>query len=532
MIGGIVHQEGSTFYFDGEPVRTAADVPRRPGTAGTTWYTTAAVSMQRFLKLLSEGDEAFGPSPDRPIGAVFYWEYNSKPKKMKVISSSVWGVRSRDPRDTENQIMAKMMSCATGGIRPGTSAAGTGLSEYMRTYDGQNGRPATKQLQPRWRGLAHASFHGGPIALTQAHAKDVAHIDLRAAYLAAMRQPLPVHGVNEQGRRMGGYYTFKNPKWSDVDGKTGFVDATVFVRPSQYGSGDVPPLPVRHHSGSMHPVGTFRGSWPICMVQDAVDAGTVEVLKVHQFCWAPETMCLFDEIADDFMVNRQGKLLYTRFWGKWASQGGFTGLKTADPSDGSVRSYGLWWEHNGIGLYDFQAPPTYRPDIAATIAGYNHCQVMQAVRKLKPGSIISLYVDAIWTTDIEGAQRLVAESNRAWAWKQSGEGRFYAPGVYHHGSRLGAAGYDTHLHGELTPDKLERWAASPLHLKANLMANRVWSDKPMTEPSATSTPVLMNESDSVPPCRGPDVNDPCWTPNGWLKPEYRDRIQNTPSEQD
>ncbi len=530
MIGGIVHQEGRTFYFDGEAVNKPEDIPRRNGTAGTVWYTTAAVSMQRFLKLLSDGDEAFGPSPDRPIGAAFYWENNNgRTSSMKVISSTVWGISSRDPVDTENLILEKMVACAEGGVRPGTSAAGTSISEYMRTFDGQDGRPETRQLQPRWRGLAHASFHGGPITLTRAAGVEVAHIDLRAAYLAAMRLPLPVHGIDPQTeRKTGGFFSFQNPSWDDLKDRVGFAEATVSVDPSLYGPGSVPPLPVRHHSGSMHPTGVFRGAWPICMLQDAVDHGGAKIVKIHQFCWAPETMCLFDDIADTFMTNRMGKLLYTRFWGKWASQGGFTGAKTSDPPDGSVRSYGLWWEHDGIGLYDYQAPPTYRPDIAATIAGYNHCQVMRSVRTLKPGSIISLYVDAIWTTDIEGAHRLVDQGPGNWAWKQSGKARFYAPGVYQHNSKIGAAGYDSYVHGAITPDKLRTWAASPLHVKANLMSNRVWTDKPMINPDATSVPVQLSGSESVPACRGPDVMDACWTANGWLKPEYRDRVQQLP----
>ena len=123
MIGGIVHQEGRTFYFDGEAVNGPEDIPRRNGTAGTIWYTSAAVSMEKFLKLLSDGDEAFGPSPERPIGAAFYWEVNGRTSSMKVISSSVWGISSRYrilraiPRDIplEKPFLFRALTSVRGG---------------------------------------------------------------------------------------------------------------------------------------------------------------------------------------------------------------------------------------------------------------------------------------------------------------------------------------------------------------------------------------------------------------------------------
>lgn len=526
MIGGIVHQENGTIYFEQEAVATPADVPRRPGTSGTTWYATASVSMLKLIQLLSEGDEAFGPNPDRPIGVVFYWcGRDGKTKSLKVISSSVWGVRSFDPKDTENQIVAKMIMTAQGGIRPSSSAASSALSHYMRTYDGQGGRPFSAQLAPRWRGLAHGSLHGGPVVLTQAAADDIVHIDLRAAYLSAMRQPMPVYGRHPDTQaRMGGYITHKGGQWRNIRDETGFIEATVWVPPERFGRGDVPPLPIRHFSGSSFPTGIVRGAWPIMMLRDAIDNDDVQILKLHQFAIAPVTMDLFSEISEDFLHNRQGKLLYTRFWGKWASRGGFVGQRTSEPSDGSVRSHGLWWEHEGIDLLDYKAPPTYRPDIAAMIAGYNHRQVMTAVRKLKKGSIVSLYVDAIWTTDVEGALEIVGDGTGDWVLKQRGPGRFWAPGVYHHGTHLAATGYDPAIYGDLTPEKLATWAASPLHNKLNLMTNRQWSAHPSRDPSAVSTPVQNSDAHCVPATRGPDVNDTCWTSNGWVRTELKEQI--------
>jgi hypothetical protein len=530
MIAGIVHQDGKLFWFDDLAVIKPEDLPRNNHTANTVWYTTASVSMKALIGLMNESDEAFGPNPDRPVGIAFHWEgSDGKKKTMKVMKSSVWGVSSRDPRDTESQLMAKLMTCATDGIRPSTSAAGTALSRYMRSYDGRDGRPKTKQLPPRWRGLAHGSFHGGPIAITCASHPNLIHIDMRGAYLQAMREPLPVYGEGSDGKKMGGYRTYMGARWDDLEDKVGFMEATVYVRPELFGPMDVPPLPIRHFSGSVHAVGIIRGAWPICMVQEAVEAGEVEVLKVHQFCWAEETQRLFDGIAADFQLNRAGKLLYTRFWGKWASRGGFEGVKTDDPPDGSVRSHGLWWEHSGVEQLTHEAPPTYRPDLAAMIAGYNHRQVYRIVRKLKKGSIAALYVDAIWTSDIEGALKIVEEEEGEWSVKGQGEARFYGPGVYQHNDRMGAAGYDSSIHGELTPEKLAKWAGSPFHKGGNMVTNRIWNGHPNKDPDATSMPLRMNEDNCAPACPGPSVHSSIWTPSGWVHQETREEMEESQS---
>jgi hypothetical protein len=526
MIAGVVHQDGKLFWFDDIAVMKPSDIPRDEHTANTVWYTTSKVSMKGLISLMGEEDEAFGPNPDNPIGCSFMWTGpDGKKKTMKVMKSSVWGVSSADPVDTENQIMHKMMTCSEDGIKPSSSAASTALSRYMRIYDGKHGRPKTRQLPPRWRELAHASFHGGPIAITKAYHEDLIHIDMRGAYLEAMKRPLPVYGLDpDTDKKMGGYCTFRNATWEDLQGKTGFAEATVYVKPEVFGPMDVPPLPIRHFSGGAHPVGFIRGAWPICMLEDAVEAGEVEVVKIHQFAWAPETMPLFEGIAADFQLSRQGKLLYTRFWGKWASKGGYSGHKTDNPPDGSVRSHGLWWEHTGVDGFDYEAPATYRPDLAAMIAGYNHQQIYRVVRRLKKGSIAALYVDAIWTSDIEGAEKIVEEEAGEWAVKARGPARFYGPGVYQHGDRMAAAGYDAAIHGELTPEKLQRWAASPMHKGGNLVTNRIWNGHPGRDPTATSIPMKTSMSECIPACTGPDVHSEIWTPSGWVHQETLQKI--------
>lgn len=527
---GIVHQDDTgLFWFDDEAVRDASQVPRRPAWSGTTWYTTSAVSMANLLSLMGPDDQAFGPKPERPLGVHFRWEDpNGKSYGYKVMSSSLWDVRSRDPRETEDLLSYNMMLCANDGVMPRMSAAGTAVGRYMDVYDGRDGRPSSAQLPPRWRGLAHASFHGGPIVLTRGAARECVHIDMRAAYLDAMSQPLPVWGEVD-GKKVGGWYTIEDAGWDQIRDKVGFVEAQVTVDPALGLELDIPPLPVRLGFCSAFPSGTFWGSWPIQMVREAEDRGEVVVNEVKQWCFAPLTMPLFAEIAKDFAGCKKGKLLYTRFWGKWASRGGFVGQRTDEPEAGSVRSHGAWWSFDGVDSYSHEAPATYRPDLASLIAGYNHMQVMAAVRALKPGSVIALHVDAIWTTDVEGARALVESMENRWIVKQEGPGRFYGPGVYHHNSRIAASGYDEVALGPLTPNNLEAWANSPLNRDhRGTLQSRRWTAAPAREAGATSEPVVLEAGDTHPPVQGPTVFDSCWTLRGWLRKEVREALEQGP----
>jgi len=521
---GIVHQDkDDLFWFDDQAVRAPKDVPRRAAWSGTTWYTTSAVSMARLIALMGPDDEAFGPTPERPLGVHFRW--NDGKRGYKVISSSLWGVRKRDPRDTEAELSYRMHACAQDGVMPRLSAAGTAIRRYMDVYDGRGGRPFTRQLPPRWRAMAHASFHGGPIVLTRGSARECVHIDMRAAYLDAMTRPLPVYGVLHD-RKVGGWYTIEGASWGRIRNKIGFIEAEVHVDQALGEELGIPPLPVRLGFSTTFPTGTFSGCWPIQMVREAEDRGEVSIKRVHQWCFAPSSMPLFDEIAKDFGGCHQGKLLYTRFWGKWASKGGFLGKRSDDPPSGSIKSCGIWWGFDGVAPFSHQAPATYRPDLAALIAGYNHMQVMAAVRQLQPGSVVGLHVDAIWTTDIEGAEALINAEGSRWIEKQRGPARFYGPGVYHHNSRIAASGYDATALGPLTPETLALWSASPLNKDhRGTMQSRRWSAPPAMDAAATSRPVHLEAGQTTPPVQGPNVNDSCWTTTGWLKREIRDQLE-------
>lgn len=516
---GILHKDGNgVLWLDDRPIHGPEDVPRHKNWAGTVWYSGSNVEPKDIFRIMGPDDEVFGPSPGKIVGISF--RCGNGKSKFRVFSSTIWGVESSSQDDLYQKLQAVMLEAAQSGFEPKTSAAATSMSAYMNRYDGRDGRVSTRQLPSRWRAIAHAAFHGGPVIVTKGSAPWAAHIDMRSAYLDALSKPVPVLGVINE-KKVGGWFTSDERRWSKIRAYFGFVDATVKILPEHAARWGIPPLPVKLFQGSVFAQGIIRGCWPIHMVVSAEERGEVIVEKVHQWAFAPQTEPLFAAIARDFSLasRKTGKLMYTRFWAKWASKGGFIGRKTNEPSDGAVKSFGLWWEFDGVNIPTTEAPRTYRPDISAIVASYNHTAVMETIRKLEPGSVIATHVDAIWTSDIAGAINLsLGTEQGSWVLKRQGPLRFYGPGCYNHDGKLGASGYDSNVMGPLTPERLERWAGGNQTPERNLtLQARVWSADPARYPEATSTPITMDMINVPPPTEGPLVNDSCWTPSGWMR---------------
>tara|TARA_Y100000034_G_scaffold83810_1_gene100358 strand:- start:3517 stop:4734 length:1218 start_codon:yes stop_codon:yes gene_type:complete len=368
--------------------------------------------------------------------------------------------------------------------------------------------------------MAHAALHGGPIAVLQASSPYAVQMDVRRAYLAALEQEVPVLGV-ENGNKVGGWFTHDGREWKLVRKLTGFVDATVRVTMASDPTG-LPPLPVHTCVGAVYPTGTMRGVWTIAQVKEAEERGEVEVLTVHQFCFAGRTQLLFAEIASMFrqLPPDLGKRLYTRFWGKFGSRGGYTAYRSDEPRFGEMPLGGLWWHYDGVNLKDLTRP-TYRPDLAAFISAHNHRRVFSTMRELDPGSVIACHVDAIWTNDVVNASRICADSPETGGWrvKRRGKLRFYGPGAYDHDGDLGASGYDARLQGSLNAERLKDWAANSSGTRRKMLLHtRSWSADPAVDSTATSVPLKLNLDTAVSPAEGATVYDrSSWTLGGWAR---------------
>ena len=516
---GVIHREGGIVWFDDVPVTGPEDIPRRKAWRGAVFYASPSVRGSDLAKLMGPEDVAFGGSPGKLLGLRVRINGGGS---YKILASSTWGVGARGPDECFTQIRDLMLDAASSDLQVCSSVARTAIKGYLDRYDGKGAVPRMTKLPCRWRGMAHAALHGGPLIVTRASASKAAHIDLRSAYLDALFQPMPVHG-KVGDHNVGGWYSWDESRWERISKYDGFVDATVWVDPAVVEKWGIPPLPMHLYTGSVFATGLIRGCWTIDLVKEAVERGEVEVREVHQFCVAPAMAPIFEGIAADFMdmPRSLSKRLYTRFWGRFASRGGWEARRRIELEEGEVPSLGLAWKWDGIDLLSYQGPSTYRPDLAAFVAAHNHRKVLKAVRSLKPGSVIASHVDALWTSDLEGASSLCTDSDQVGSWKYVREGplRFYGTGAYHHGPDVAASGYDPSVLGPLTPASLRGWAASSRNERKLLLQTRRWDSDPATDPDAKSRPLHLDLSKHHIPVDAPAVLSSHWTRSGWFRRE-------------
>jgi len=521
VIAGVVHRDlNGTFWFDDRPVRGPEDIPSGRAWAGTVWYAAPGIHSYEWASLLREGDVAFGPSPGEVMGCKIRTGAAGR-GTIRVLDSRCWGVPDRDPNVCFREIQSIRAQARACDLEPKNSAAATAISAWMDRFDGKDDRVSLRQLPPRWRGLAHACMHAGPAAVLRASAPFAVHIDRKKAYLAALREPMPVLGLRHEGKS-GGFYTHDDRRWSKIRKLEGFVEAQVRISGDPNDPAGLPSLPVHATCGTIYPKGFVRGTWTIRAVREAEDRGEVEVVSVEQFAYAPATEPIFAELADLFEQLPQPlqKRLYTRFWGKLGSRGGYVATKSAEPISGAIPASGLWWAWEGIEPWSPKARPTYRPDIAAFVLDANQRAVFRDLRRLAPGSVVATHVDAIWTTDLVGASTLIAEGSGqtgSWRSKRHGPIRFYGIGMYAHGDRLACSGYNPVSRGPLTPETLAAFVRSTEGSQGrNLLLAREWSADPITDASATSRPLVCDLSHHL-PVDGPDVYSEDWTPGGWYR---------------
>lgn len=518
---GVVHRdENDVVWFDDMPVRGPDEVPRRRSWGGTLWYADDTIRPGDVARLLSPGDEAYGPAVGQVRGVKIRADED---RVYRVVTADSWGVHRRDASVADAEIRELRTLAEVNGMRVKTSAASTSVGAYIDRWDGDDLHPALCQLPCRWRALAHASFHGGPIAVLRGGAEHAVSIDVRRAYLDALYQPIPVLGNTPDGK-VGGYMCLASEDWREIRKREGFVEATVYVRTNPVG---LPPLPIHSPQGVIFGNGRIRGAWVISQVRDAEERGEVVVEKVHQHAIARQMRPMFAEVADYFsqLPSKLAKISYQRFWARFGNPGGWTGVVSSTPRIGEHPATGLWWHYEGVTLFDADASRTYRPDISAFIAAANHRRVMDILgRDLAPESIIATHVDAVWTTDVAGAQRICDRGNGIGAWrvKKAGHLRFFGPGCYDHAGDLAASGYDASTFGPVTRANIESWAQGDgsAHRRA-VMMQREWVGDPSRDEGATSTALELDMPVEDSRVEGPPTWHEMWTPGGWLRPNYR-----------
>ena len=545
---GIVHKYHRTgrWTWGDTTVSQAHEIQRCPSLEGYIGFFTTAVGAEDWMGILGPRDMVFGGEPGQILGVRIDLEgclnRQGEPKEgyYTIFSPKVWAIpdsQSRLPSELQVRILEKIAKFVDRGIPAvGNSIASTAKKWYDRFYNNQEqadqSYPLMTQLPPRWRELAKASFHGGPIACLRGGAREAVEIDMKGAYLHALTKPVPVVTSQPRGRRnicpdILNYVFQPSFGWEQLRNLDGFIEATVRV-PATSGI-NLPPLPLATPTGIQYPVGRFRGSWTIPLLREAEEYYGTVVECVHQHAIAQQMEPLFRNLASVWssMDKEVAKPLYTRFWGKFGFSGGWNGRISDEPIMGTVPKNGFWWTDNRYQQTAVDVPPSYRPDISAYIASYNHLNMLRAMRMLKPGSIIACHVDAIWTDDIAGAQKIIDTiqpdpytNSGSWQLARTGDLRFWACGVYSHGSKLGYSGYDPRVNGIPTYQKIEDWI-SRQDQHHDMIRNRQWKEGIDSSSSkhATSRAIELNQQTSYQSTEGLPITSQRFTAGGWMARE-------------
>ena len=466
-------------FIDNEPMNE-----RAAHLAGKTAYYYETEAEKMLEKLICGRDKSYVASQGANQSFTFYSEHGA----FRVIHLSVWS-------------NADTLEAALSDIAHFQDAVESEGWKWADTVGGLAGRlcreyAQTKQLEPRWREMSHNAIHQGPMVHCRGGATNVIAWDREKAFLRALYEPMPI----------GGWIAVKPQSVNAIRGMKGIIRATVSVEPSLY-DGKIPPLPVRIAGYTTYPTGKIRGTWTLDMFWDAVDSG-YQIDTVHELavCRALPVHASAADRISEVKDKQLRKMLYTRYWGRLASLGGYEGYRDKR-HDNPRRLIGsnLNWYYMGRSPAGYDCPPDYRPDHAAFISSANHLVMNKALRQYSANTVIATHVDCIWTDD------MTTPPYESFREKHRGECRFYGVGCYRVGDNLAAQGYK----GELTRERLETWG-NALHETDGIY--RQWYDgKPNKNRYATSNPVVHKEAIAAlePVRNNPDIYWNGWTSKGW-----------------
>lgn len=531
MHAGIVHRYPDGSWQLGDVVlRPGQQIPRHISLHRQRFFFTNGLKDgKHWAEILGPRDEFFGSAPGNVMGVRIHLpnpDEDQADGHFTIMSPSVWSIpkaESNTPSTLDIALIRKYARYAHAGVGSiGSSIASTAMNWYNRVYNGREvdgvEYPELRQLAPRWRNLAHASFHGGPIACLRGGSKYAFEVDIAGAYLNALTKPVPV--VDSQNQ----YLYHHNINWRQLRIHEGFAECTVIV-PERYKAG-LPPLPITTPICIQYPVGLFRGCWTIAQLREAEELYDVKIVHIHQHAIATRMEPLFAHLARTWsqMEDRAvAKSLYTRFWGKFGFRGGYQGRISDTPLRDHVPMNYLWWTDDRTDQTD-TSDPFYRPDIAATIASYNHMAVQKALRMLKPESVVAVHVDAIWTDDEEGVERILNEIETEpttlsghWSLKREGKLRFWAAGVYDHNGKLGFSGYNSEVLGRPTHNRIDKWMRNSIEKTAVSRSRRWLGQSAALDSEARSEAVQLNQNYTKPTTEGHLVQSPIFNQIGWLR---------------
>lgn len=460
--------------------------PYKRSLRGMTAYYTSQCDIGLIENEMRSQDTAYaGPNSKDPI----YRFRGTDGGVFTIAPYSLYGITERFPFGASFEYLVRREQVKSAGYADKLSI-GSICNEVMK----RAGVDA-KQLPTRYRMLATHAINQGPMHVCMGGADYGYQYDKVAAFLNALRRPVPVPGS----------YTAVRPIWPRIRRLDGFVRATAYVSPDDW-AGRIPPLPMRERGATFHPTGYVNGYWTIPQLAQAEEMGCT-VVKVYEAitCKVDVLHGKAADLIEKIPHKRLRKSVYLRYWGRFASAGGWTGYKYMPKEDRAkvnrFRWSKLYWVYTGKEpMTDYDMGPGYMPDHSAYIATHNCMDMALVCSAMEPYATVGAHVDAIWTDR-------PMNMGPSFQVKSEGALRFYGIGTYDHNGRFGAMG----LSGDITSESLAEYGKT-VKDKA-----RDWHFGIMPGESryASSDPLYREEQTefTVP---HDSVYDKKWTANGWI----------------
>jgi hypothetical protein len=403
--------------------------------------------------------------------------------KVHYINPMGWGENAEHPATIQENLRDCQSWCQTVGCGWRPTAASWLMALYRRDHQGREFDGVCRQIPPAYRPMVIRSYIGGPILVAKGEASPCVGWDRIRAYSNAMKCQLPV----------GPPIAAKWKTWPRLRKGMSVVDATVRVRRDL----DLPPLPVRMEGNTIiYPTGEFRGHWTNLDLDGMERRGDGEVMRIHDACvfnTAPVLAPMMEQLDEWERAGfRWAKFSANAFGGKWAQHHlesayiGYSQEEIAAENPGATlhQDEGIVWVVKEENFFD-RRTPVYRPERSGFIVARNRVEVFDGVRRVKPGSVAALHVDAMWTSDTTG--------DPGPSWRKEGlfaRSRHYAPGVYAEfgeGGKVGHSGIDGSPSAAQVERLMRSVASSYRH--AGTLAARNWTSDPALNAGATSTPL-------------------------------------------
>lgn len=496
-------EDSPRLMVDGDHV---ADLPRTAADGEGTVYVCGPPRWEALAALCRPGDTLTGELPGKPDGLTLATPYGP----VRWAPGAAWGLSWR-PLEAAHELAEISGTLASIGERWAWSASSLARRLLRRhTPDEERG-----QLRARWRPLAAAAVHQGPLHLGRAADPEVVELDQRAAYLRGLAEPLPTRDGWRPGPR--GLLTCGG-RSLPLD-KPGLYAAAVDVpRPKEGAPG---PLPQRDGAGRVSwPWGLVVGTWSAPVLRAALAAGARVLVVFDSAVGAESRWGEAVAAALDGLPAVLRKRTYTRAWGCWAYPGRWRcllGELAGGGGDGAVVDPAgkVWTADPTVAeLLSPHGGQLYRPDAAGVVAGRNVETVMGAVREAGP-DVCAVLVDAVWVR--ARSADAVDLSGEGWVVKRRGEWRGYAPGWYDHAEKRARMGLPEWRQEEAAA-RVPRWVLPGL---------TGWAGDPRIDPGAVwSAPEGSAWRDWRAPA--PAVRWRGWSPAGWVRggaePERQRRI--------